>query len=327
MKFFIKAAALVMLMGLLTFSACGGGGDTGGGDTETPASTLFASKSPIAPGDTTHCSNGGIRIDMGFDVNKNNVLDVDEITKTEYVCNGEDASSHPFVVYTSPTPNETDVELDTVISAVFNTEMDETTITDQTFTVKDSGGSSVTGTVSYSGIVAVFTPDAPLNINMKYTVNLSSTIENDNDITMGYNHKIYFAGGKAAVLYKANGATGGTVPVDTNRYNAGASVNASTNSGNLAKSGFSFSGWNTKADGTGTPYAVNAPVSITVHNPANSFFKVNVSVVRKEEEGVGLQISSLSADSFAHLRDIVSDKSYDSDKVMQETFSMLKCIY
>jgi hypothetical protein len=72
---------------------------------------------------------------------------------------------------------------------------------------------------------------------------------------------------------------------------------------------------------------LNAPVNITVHNLVNTFFKVNASVVRKEEDGVGLQISSLSADSFAHLRDIVSDKSYDSDKVMQETFSMLKCIY
>ncbi len=261
MKFYIKAAALIMLTVSLTFSACGGGGDTGGGDSETPASTLFANKSYLAPG--AICPAGGIQIDMGFDNSKNNVLDADEITKTEYVCNGEDASSHPFVVYTSPTPNETDVELDTVISAVFNTEMDESTITGQTFTVKDSSGNSVAGTVSYSGIVAVFTPAAPLNINMKYTVNLSSTIENENEIAMGYDHKIYFTGGKAAVIYKANGATGGDVPVDETRYVAGGKVNASANTGSLVKAGYSFSGWNTEADGSGTPYTVNAQINIT----------------------------------------------------------------
>lgn len=255
MKFFIKAAALIMLTVSLTFSACGGGGDPGGGETETPASTLFASKSYLAPG--AICPNGGIQIDMGFDNNKNNVLDADEITKTEYVCNGEDASSHPFVVYTSPTPNETDVELDTVISAVFNTEMDETTITDQTFTVKDSSGNSVAGTVSYSGIVAVFTPTAPLSINKKYTVNLASTIENDNDIAMGYNHKIYFTGGKAAVVYKANGATGGTVPVDANRYIGGQSVTVKANT-DLVKNNLNFAGWNTASDGSGSTYLENA---------------------------------------------------------------------
>ena len=259
MKFFIKAASLVVLMISLTFSACGGGGDAGG--TEIPVSTLFANKSTIAPG--IECPAGGIRIDMGFDVNKNNILDDEEITKFEYVCNGEDASSHPFVVYTTPTPNETDVELDSVISAVFNTEMDETTITDQTFTVTDSIGNSVAGTVSYSGIVAVFKPTDPLVINKKYTVTLASTIENDNDIAMDYDHKIYFTGGKAAVIYKANGATGGDVPVNATRYVTGGTVNASANTGSLVKAGYSFSGWNTEADGSGTPYTVNAQINIT----------------------------------------------------------------
>ncbi|PKL15614.1 MAG: hypothetical protein CVV49_20515 [Spirochaetae bacterium HGW-Spirochaetae-5] len=264
MSFFIKAAALTMLIVSLTFSACGGGGDTGGGDTETPASTLFASKSPIAAG--AICPAGGIRIDMGFDNNKNNVLDANEITKTEYVCNGEDGSDadvNPFVVHTNPIPTETDVELDTVISVVFNTAMDGTTITDSTFTVKDSAGAVVSGTINYSGIVAVFTPDQTLKINTKYTVNLLPSIKSASGKTMGYNHYTYFTGGKAAVIYKANGATGGTVPVDANRYNAGSTVNASANSGSLVKTGYSFSGWNTEEDCTGTPYAVGESINIT----------------------------------------------------------------
>lgn len=72
---------------------------------------------------------------------------------------------------------------------------------------------------------------------------------------------------------------------------------------------------------------LHAPVNVTVHHQENSIVKVNACVVRKEPDGVGLQINSLSADSFMHLRDIVADKSYDCNKVMQETFGMLKCIY
>ncbi len=259
MNFRLKFFAMIILAAALTFTACYGGGGSGG-ETETPASTLFANKTYIAAG--AQCAAGGVQIDMGFDNNKNNKLDADEITKTEYVCNGEDASSHPFVVYTSPAPNETDVELDTVISAVFNTEMDGSTITDTTFTVKDSNGNSVAGTVSYSGIVAVFTPAEPLSINKKYTVSLASSIENDNDIAMDYNHKIYFTSGKAAVIYKANGATGGTVPVNANRYGTGESVTASANTGSLYKTGYSFCGWNTKADGTGTSKSEGSTITI-----------------------------------------------------------------
>ncbi len=38
-----------------------------------------------------NCRNGGIRIDTGVDFNRNNVLDFDEITKTDYVCQMSDS--------------------------------------------------------------------------------------------------------------------------------------------------------------------------------------------------------------------------------------------
>ncbi len=56
------------------------------------------------------------------------------------------------------------------------------------------------------------------------------------------------------VTYDANGATSGSVPFDSTYYEAGTTVTVRGNSGGLAKSGFIFSGWNTKADGTGTTY-------------------------------------------------------------------------
>jgi hypothetical protein len=71
---------------------------------------------------------------------------------------------------------------------------------------------------------------------------------------------------------------------------------------------------------------LNVPVHVTVYHTNQSSFKANARVVRKEAKGVGLQINSLHIDSFAQLRDIVANNSFDSEKVVQETLSMLKCI-
>ena len=49
-----------------------------------------------------------------------------------------------------------------------------------------------------------------------------------------------------AVTYNANGATGGTVPVDgSSPYATGATVTVLGNTGSLVKTGVSFIGWNT----------------------------------------------------------------------------------
>ena len=58
------------------------------------------------------------------------------------------------------------------------------------------------------------------------------------------------------VTYDGNGKTGGSVPVDTANYKQGQTVTVLGNTGNLVKSGYSFVGWNTAANGTGTTYGV-----------------------------------------------------------------------
>lgn len=57
------------------------------------------------------------------------------------------------------------------------------------------------------------------------------------------------------IMYNGNGNTTGNVPVDANKYEASALVMVKENSGLLAKPGFSFTGWNTALDGSGTAYA------------------------------------------------------------------------
>ena len=60
-----------------------------------------------------------------------------------------------------------------------------------------------------------------------------------------------------SVTYNANSATSGTAPA-TQTKTQGTSLTLAVNSGGLARSGYTFAGWNTAADGSGTTYAVGA---------------------------------------------------------------------
>jgi len=64
------------------------------------------------------------------------------------------------------------------------------------------------------------------------------------------------------VTYDGNGATGGSVLVDNNTYEEGATVTILGNTGGLANidgetEAYYFNGWNTQADGSGTGYVVD----------------------------------------------------------------------
>ena len=60
------------------------------------------------------------------------------------------------------------------------------------------------------------------------------------------------------MTYNANGATSGSVPANGSYESGSAPTTVSTNSGTLARTGYSFSGWNSSADGTGTTYAAGS---------------------------------------------------------------------
>lgn len=59
----------------------------------------------------------------------------------------------------------------------------------------------------------------------------------------------------AILAYDGNGNTGGTVPADNAGYKPNGSATVSGNPGHLAKTGYTFEGWNTSADGEGDFYA------------------------------------------------------------------------
>ena len=70
-----------------------------------------------------------------------------------------------------------------------------------------------------------------------------------------------------SVTYNGNTNTSGSAPTDaTSPYAAGATVTTLGNTGNLAKTGYSFNGWNTAANGTGTSQAATSTFTMPSAN-------------------------------------------------------------
>jgi uncharacterized repeat protein (TIGR02543 family) len=65
------------------------------------------------------------------------------------------------------------------------------------------------------------------------------------------------------VTYSGNNATSGTPPTDNNSYGLDALVTVLGNTGNLVKTGYTFSGWNTAANGGGTNLGAGVSFTIT----------------------------------------------------------------
>lgn len=68
------------------------------------------------------------------------------------------------------------------------------------------------------------------------------------------------------VTYNGNGSTGGSVPTDRGAYEQGDTATVYGNNEMLVKTGYTFAGWNTAADGSGTSYAEGASFPIGAEN-------------------------------------------------------------
>jgi uncharacterized repeat protein (TIGR02543 family) len=73
--------------------------------------------------------------------------------------------------------------------------------------------------------------------------------------------------GDPKLRYNGNGNTGGSVPVDANSpYAKNSLATVLGASPSLVKTGYTFAGWNTKADGTGISYAASDSLALTTSN-------------------------------------------------------------
>jgi len=69
-----------------------------------------------------------------------------------------------------------------------------------------------------------------------------------------------------SVTYNGNSNTGGSAPVDATSYYTGDTVTVLGNTGSLTRTGYTFAGWNTEANGTGTSYPAGSTFAIGSNN-------------------------------------------------------------
>ena len=84
-----------------------------------------------------------------------------------------------------------------------------------------------------------------------------------------------YAKWKSTITYDGNTHGSGSVPSSTAAVSSAAVTNLAHNSGSLAKTGFTFVGWNTRADGAGTSFPASNPPLLTetpyMHFDAENF--------------------------------------------------------
>ena len=90
------------------------------------------------------------------------------------------------------------------------------------------------------------------------------------------------------ITYHDNGATSGTAPSGQVKTHD-VELTLATNSGNLARSGHVFTGWNTAADGTGVDYAAGASYNGNAPLTLYAKWNANPSVYAGPEQTVTLK--------------------------------------
>jgi uncharacterized repeat protein (TIGR02543 family) len=89
---------------------------------------------------------------------------------------GETIGVCPKVISSDPANDATNVVTNKIITATFNEAMVPASINGETFTLK-SGTVPVSGIVTYSGLVAAFTPTKPLDANKMYTGTITKKVK------------------------------------------------------------------------------------------------------------------------------------------------------
>lgn len=118
------------------------------------------------------------------------------------------------------------------------------------------------------------------------------------------------SGSTWSVFYDANGATSGEEPIDYTEYDAdNNTVTVLGNEGNLEKTGYTFTGWNTKANGTGDTYVADETFTISANTTLYAQWTVNTyDVTLPDADGYG-----------TYTMDAENPVAYDTDVTLTYT--------
>ena len=184
----------------------------------------------------------------------------------------------PLVVSTIPVNGATGVPLNQIITATFNENMNDATITPTSFTIETEakGASLVAGTITYAGMTATFTPTVALTPNTTYTGRVASSVKDLMGYALQEDYVWTFTTGLTFTLNVT--AVNGTVvnnPDQLTYYDASAvQLTASPDPG------YSFTSWSGDATGSVNPLTVNmnANKNITANFTINTY-TLNVTAV------------------------------------------------
>ena len=131
-----------------------------------------------------------------------------------------------------------------------------------TVTLDSNNGSSTTRTQSITSSAGAnlltnnFTRTGYTFIGWSTTANGSVTHSEGQSVAFPADTTIYavWNANNYGITYFANGANSGAVPVDSTNYNIGQAITIRSNTGSLDRTGYTFAGWNTAANGSGLTY-------------------------------------------------------------------------
>ena len=147
-----------------TFTVTGpGGAAVAGAVTYSGLTATFAPTAALAYSTVYTATIGGAAADLGgTTLNGSTVWSFTTITPP------------PAVIGSIPANGAVNVPVGQLLAAIFSEAMAPASISTSTFTLTGPGGASVAGTVSYSGVIAQFTTNAPLAYSTVYTATITT---------------------------------------------------------------------------------------------------------------------------------------------------------
>ena len=184
----------------------------------------------------------------------------------------------PMVSGTSNANGATNVPTNTKVGATFSEAMDPSTITTTTFTFKQ-GVTVVPGTLSYSGVNAIFTPTAALAPSTVYTATVTTAAKDTAGNAMASNHIWSWTTSassdttapRVTATIHANGATN----VATNT-NVGATFSENMDASTITNANFILKQGTTVIPGTLSYSGVNAVFNPLSNLAPNTLYSVTV---------------------------------------------------
>lgn len=197
---------------------------------------------------------------------------IDNLTLTETDTTPPTLASTDIVDDQSGGPALQDTKV--TYTVTFSKVMDASTVTAADFANHGTSSITIDSLTEVSGgvfeVVVTPTSDGSLQLKIPSGATLTDPAGNPLDTTADIIDDTSLTVPDPATLtytvtYEGNGSDGGSVPDDASSpYNYEASVTVLGNTGALTRTGFTFAGWNTASDGSGSGYAASDSFSITI---------------------------------------------------------------